>query len=154
MFTSKDTAGIGPFNMHRKAKSDIANDQMLVFCYIQFTYVMPNDLPLYSFHAAERVNDMDSAMYLTFQIGQCLRAQFLCISYDVQSWQQCDKYVISLIFFSLFQSHIMSALAPSLVVTVLFLYWFLEFWNIYIIETKTRIVIMVCCLIKIIQGCC
>ena len=34
MFTSKDTADIGPFNMHRKAISDLANDQKLVFCYI------------------------------------------------------------------------------------------------------------------------
>jgi len=35
---------------------------------------MHNDLPLYSFPAAERVNDMDSARYLMFQLGQCLNA--------------------------------------------------------------------------------
>lgn len=31
MFTFKDTADIGPFNMHRKFTSDLANDQKLVF---------------------------------------------------------------------------------------------------------------------------
>ena len=112
------------------------------FWYIQFTNVIPNDLPLYSFHAAERVNDMDSARYLTLQLGQCLSAQFLCIPYDVHSWQQCDKYVISRIFSSLFQSHIMSALAPTLAVIVLLVYWFLELWNIHIIQTTTSILIM------------
>jgi hypothetical protein len=31
---SKDGACIGPFNMHRKATGDLANDQKLVFCYM------------------------------------------------------------------------------------------------------------------------
>jgi len=40
----------------------------------------------------------------------------------------------------------MSALAPTSAVIVLLVYWFLELWNIYIIEAKTSIVIMVSCL--------
>jgi hypothetical protein len=40
----------------------------------------------------------------------------------------------------------MSALAPTLEVIVLLVYWFLELWNIYIIEIKTSIVIVVSCL--------
>jgi len=37
---------------------------------------MPNDLPLYSCPVAERVNDMDSARYLTLQLGQFLSGYF------------------------------------------------------------------------------